>query len=101
MLHFQHEKESSAGEAQIRFELRLNDSGERPMGIPGDMLLNMFNVLLLYCRVHGTMTLWVFNAQALSSGFADFLIAKGAMVMADNPAGFNGRTVLTIERKLK
>ena len=68
------------------------------MGILGDMLLN---VLLLYCRVHGTMTLWVFNAQALSSGFADFLIAKGAMVMADNPAGFNGRTVLTIERKLK
>lgn len=71
------------------------------MGIPGDLLINMLNVLLLYCRVHGTMTLWVFNARALSSGFADFLIAKGAMVMADNPVGFNGGTVLTIERKLK
>lgn len=63
-LMFQYEKAGNAGEAQIRFELRMRQP--EVQNIPVGMLVNMLNVLLLYCRVHGTMTLWMFKGRCLA-----------------------------------
>ncbi|MFQ9389269.1 MAG: hypothetical protein ACLR1V_11265 [Coprococcus sp.] len=73
-LMFQYEKAGNAGEAQIRFELRMRQP--EVQNIPVGMLVNMLNVLLLYCRVHGTMTLWMFNGQVFGNDFVKYFVQR-------------------------
>ena len=80
-LMFQYEKAGNAGEAQIRFELRMRQP--EVQNIPVGMLVNMLNALLLYCRVHGTMTLWMFNGQVFGSDFVKYFVQRGAKVMQE------------------
>lgn len=101
VMKFQYEKESQAGEAQIRFGLYVNQSGARSQGMPVGMLTNMLNVLLLYCRVHGTMSLWMFNSNIYGSDFTNYFIQRGARMMRDDPSGVYGGTVLMFDRKLQ
>ena len=98
-LMFQYEKAGSAGEAQIRFELRMRQP--EVQNIPVGMLVNMLNVLLLYCRVHGTMTLWMFNGQVFGSDFVKYFVQRGAKVMQEDPSGLRGGTVLTFDCMLR
>lgn len=103
VLKFQYEKAGSAGEAQIRFELRMGQSEEQtmPVSMLVNVLENMLNVLLLYCRVHGKMTLWMFNGQVFGSDFVNYFVQKGAKVMRDDLTGLYGGTVLGFDRKLQ
>ena len=80
-LMFQYEKAGNAGEAQIRFELRMRQP--EVQNIPVGMLVNMLNALLLYCRVHGTMTLWMFNGQVFGNDFVKYFVQRGAKVMQE------------------
>lgn len=101
VLGFQYEKASSAGEAQIRFTLFPKNEVGGNERFPADMLINMMNVLLLYCKIHGSMTLWMFNVQAFGEEWKNILLSRGATMMQDDPAGLYGGTVLQIEKKLQ